>query len=400
MAFIADYLKNVKPSAVSVVTALASDLERQGRDIIRLSAGEPDFCTPDHIKRACTRALDEGKTKYPPAIGIHELREAICQKLKKDNELNYEIDQIIVSTGAKQVLFNAFAATINPGDEVILPCPYWMSYPNMVRFNLGIPVDVPTTVQNGFKMTAEALESKITQRTKWLVLNSPGNPSGAVYSKSELEAIADVLRRYPQVHILSDDIYEYMVYEDTQFVSLGQVAPDLSSRLLIVNGFSKAYAMTGWRLGYGAGPVELVKTMFKIQSQSTSGANTMTQWAGVTALKDDHAFVAKNNEIFQARRDLVVSRLNAIEGLYCEKPEGAFYCYISCEGVIGKTTPQGDVIHNDADFVKYLLNETGVAVVHGEPFGLSPFFRISFATSSKILEEACKRIAQACENLN
>ncbi len=399
MAFIADYLENVKPSAISVVTALAMDLARQGRDIIRLSAGEPDFDTPDHIKQACVEALNQGKTKYPPVVGVYELREAICRKLKKDNDLDYQIDQVTVSAGAKQVLFNAFAATINPGDEVILPCPYWMSYPNMVRFNQGVPVAVPTTVESGFKMTAEALASKITPKTKWLVLNSPGNPSGSVYSEGELQAIADVLRRHPQVHILSDDIYEYMVYEDTRFVSIGQVAPDLLPRLLIVNGFSKAYAMTGWRLGYGAGPLELIKTMFKIQSQSTSGANTMAQWAGVTALEGDHGFVAKNNELFQKRRDLVVSKINKIKGLYCDKPAGAFYCYISCLGLIGKKTPMGDVIASDADFVKYLLNETGVAVVHGEPFGLSPFFRISFATSEQILEKACERITQACELL-
>lgn len=399
MAILADYLDNVSPSAVSVVTALAMDLERQGRDIIRLSAGEPDFDTPAHIKSACTKALDEGKTKYPPVIGVQELREAICRKLSRDNGLSYQPENVIVSSGAKQVIFNALAATINPGDEVILPSPYWMSYPNMVRFNRGEPVVVKTSAEDGFKIKAQALNASIGPKTKWLILNSPGNPSGAVYTKKDLEGLAEVLRQHPHVFVMSDDIYEYLVYGDTEFATLAQVAPDLSNRILLVNGFSKTYSMTGWRVGYGAGPVELIKGMFKIQSQTTSGANTMAQWAAVAALEGDHSFIAKNNDIFQERRDLVVSKINQIEELSCPTPEGAFYCYISCHGVIGLKNPQGNVIESDADFVKFLLNETGVAVVHGEPFGLSPFFRISFATSLEKLNEACRRIAQACGNL-
>lgn len=399
MALIADYLNNVKPSAISVVTALAMDLERQGRDIIRLSAGEPDFDTPDHIKWACTQALVQGKTKYPPAIGVHELREAICRKLKKDNGLSYNIDQIIVSSGAKQVLFNTLVATLNPDDEVVLISPYWMSYPNMVRFCLGKPVVVETSANAQYKLKPEALQAAITSRTKWLILNSPGNPSGAVYTKDELLALAEVLFRNPHVYIISDDIYEYIVFDDTKFFTLGQVAPELSDRILLVNGFSKSYAMTGWRLGYGAGPVELIKAMFKIQSQSTSGANTMGQWAGIAALNGDHSFIQKMNTAYRERRDLVVSKINQIDGLYCPKPDGAFYCYISCEGIIAKRTPAGQVISSDADFVKYLLNETGVAVVHGEPFGLSPYFRISYATNLEKLDEACERIAEACKKL-
>jgi len=400
MSIIADHLSQVKPSAISLVTAKASQLEREGHEIIRLSAGEPDCGTPDHIKQAGIKAIQDGKTQYPLCQGIMELREAVCQKLERVNELNYTPEETIISSGCKQVLFNAMAATLNPGDEVILPTPYWISYPNMVGINRGTAVFVKTSQDNLFKMTPQALDDAITDRTKWVLINNPGNPSGAVYSQQELEALAVVLRKYPHVWILSDDIYEHMVFDGIKFYTFPQIAPDMKDRTLVVNGVSKGYSMTGWRVGYGAGPKELIKTMFKIQSQSTSGANTMSQWAAITALNGDQGFIQKYNETLVKRRNLVVSMMNKIDGLTCRAPEGAFYCYISCEGIIGKKTPKGHVISSDLDFCTFLMEECGVAVVHGEAFGLSPYFRISYATNIERLEVACGKITTACALLD
>ena len=399
MSVIAQHLSQVKPSAVSVITEKSNQLERDGRQIIRLSAGEPDFGTPEHIKMAGVRALAEGKTQYPAVQGVFELRQAICRKLERDNKLSYTPEQIVVSCGCKQVLFNAMAATLNPGDEVILPTPYWISYPNMVSINRGVPVFVPTSQENQFKLTPEDLESAITPKTKWLFINNPGNPSGAVYSDKELEALAGVLRKHPQVWILSDDIYEFLVFDQARFFTMAQVAPDLKSRILVVNGMSKAYSMTGWRVGYGAGPKELIKTMFKIQSQSTSGTSSISQWAAITALDGDHSFIEENNMELKRRRDVVVDLVNGVDGLSCQSPEGAFYCYISCNGIMGKKTPKGQTIASDLDFSTFLLEECGVAVVHGEAFGLSPYIRISFATKMELLESGCRKIADACRLL-
>lgn len=399
MTIIADHLSRVKASAISLITERANQLEREGRTIIRLSAGEPDFGTPDHIKAAGIAAIQQGKTQYPPVQGVFELRQAICRKLEQDNGLSYTPEQIVVGCGCKQVLFNAMAATLNTGDEVLLPTPYWISYPNMIRINRGTPVFIQTRQEQGFKLTPKDLDRAITPRTKWLFINSPGNPSGAVYSDKDLIALAEVLRTHPQVWVLSDDIYEYMVYDGAAFSTLAQVAPDLKARTLVVNGLSKAYGMTGWRVGYGAGDRDLIKTMFKIQSQSTSGTSTISQWAAVTALEQDHEFVEMNNADLKARRDLVVSMLNPVDGLSCEAPQGAFYCYISCKGIMGKTTPGGTVIGSDLDFSNFLMDECGVAVVHGEAFGLSPYIRISFATRMELLKSGCGKIVEACGQL-
>ncbi len=399
MSIIADHLTQVKASAVSIITAKTQELERGGKTIIKLSAGEPDFGTPEHIKMAGVRAISQGKTQYPPVQGVFELREAICRKLKRDNGLDYSPDQVLVSCGCKQVLYNAFVATLNPGDEVLLPTPYFISYPNMVSLNRGVPVFINTRQENQFKLTPEDLENAITPRTKWLLINSPGNPSGAVYSEQEYKALAQVLRRHPHVWILCDDIYEYLIYDQAKFYTLAQVAPDLQERILVVNGMSKAYAMTGWRVGYGAGPRELIKTMFKIQSQSTSGTSIISQWACVTALEGNHGFVADNVKELRQRRDVVVSMINAVDGLSCSSPEGAFYCYISCKDVMGKKTPKGEILSSDLDFCNFLMDECGVAVVHGEAFGLSPYFRISFATKMELLQSGCQKIAEACKQL-
>lgn len=399
MSILADHLASIKPSAVSVMSAKALDLERQGKDIVRLSAGEPDFPTPDHIKMACIKALCENKTKYPPVIGLPELREAICLKLKRDNALDYSPGQTIVSSGCKQVIYNAMAATLNPGDEVMMVAPYWMSYVGIVQLNKGIPVFIPTRREDGFKPSAAALEKAITPKTKWLFLNSPGNPSGAVYNAEDLKALADVLRRHPHVWILSDDIYEFLVYDGLKFLSLLNVAPDLKARFLVVNGLSKAYCMPGWRLGYAAGPDDVIRAMFKIQSQSTSGATHFCQWAGVVALTGDHAFIPVHNEAFRERRDLVVSLVNQIPGLSCSPPQGAFYCYIACGDFIGKKAPSGAGISSDEDLVAYLLDEAGVAAIHGIPFGMSPYFRVSFATDKPKIEKAFDRIQATLKRL-
>ena len=399
MGFIADSLARIQPSATIAISTKAMELKAEGRDIIGLSAGEPDFDTPDNIKEAAIKAIREGRTKYTPVDGVPELKQAICAKFERDNSLVYEPSQISVGTGGKQVLFNALLATLNPGDEVIVPAPYWVSYPDIVLLGGGKPVFVETTLENRFKLQAAALEAAITPKTKWLVFNSPSNPSGAAYSHAELKALTDVLLRHPQVWILTDDMYEHLVYDDFKFVTPAQVEPALLERTLTMNGVSKAYAMTGWRIGYAAGPVKLIDAMRKLQSQSTSNPCSISQWAAVEALNGPQDFIASNNEKFKGRRDLVVSMLNQAHGLSCPTPEGAFYVYPSCEGLIGKTSPSGQLIKNDEDFVTTLLAEEGVAAVHGAAFGLEPFFRISYATSNEALEDACERIQRFCNSL-
>ncbi|SBW02205.1 Aspartate aminotransferase A [uncultured Alphaproteobacteria bacterium] len=398
MSMIAEHMSAIKQSAASVVSARAVDLRQQGKDVISLSAGEPDFATPQHVQLAGIRAIVEGKTKYPPIPGIMPLREAICRKLKRENDLDYAPTEVIAGNGAKQVIFNALAVTLDPGDEVIVPAPYFGCYVEETALCKGVAVVVETTAEDGFRLDPARLEAAITPRTKWLILNNPNNPSGAVLGIERLKEIAEVLRRHPQVWVLSDDIYEHLIYDGVVFHSILEVAPDLKDRTLVVNGFSKTFCMTGWRLGYGAGPLALIKNMTKYQSQSTSGACQVSQWAGVAGLDGDMGFAAKQRAIFQDRRDLVVGLLGAVPGLGVVRPEGAFYVYLSCRELIGKLTPKGDRLERDADVANYLLDE-GVAVIPGEAFGLSPFFRISFATDTKTLEEACRRIAAACAKL-
>ena len=398
MAFLADILSRVKPSATIAVSQKARELKTAGRDVIGLGAGEPDFDTPDNIKAAAIDAIKRGETKYTPISGIPELRKAIAAKFKRENGLDYDWQQTIVGTGGKQILFNAFMATLNPGDEVIIPAPYWVSYPEMVSICGGTPVFVETTLENNFKLTAADLEAAINAKTKWFLFNSPSNPSGAAYSEAELRALTDVLVKHPHVWILTDDMYEHLCYGDFRFTTPAQVEPSLLDRTLTMNGVSKAYAMTGWRIGYAAGPLPLIKAMDMIQGQQTSGACSIAQWAAVEALNGTQDFIPANREIFQARRDLVVSMLNQAKGLQCPTPEGAFYVYPSCAGLIGKTAPSGKVIETDEDFVSELLETEGVAVVHGSAFGLGPNFRISYATSTEALEEACKRIQRFCGN--
>ncbi|MDI6027102.1 pyridoxal phosphate-dependent aminotransferase [Corticibacterium sp. UT-5YL-CI-8] len=399
MAFLADALSRVKPSATIAVTQKARELKNAGRDVIGLGAGEPDFDTPDNIKNAAIDAIRRGETKYPPVSGIAPLREAIAKKFKRENNLDYKPEQTIVATGGKQILFNAFMATLNPGDEVIIPRPYWVSYPEMVAICGGTSVFAETSIANGFKLTAEALERAITPKTKWLLMNSPSNPSGAAYTEAELRALADVLLKHPHVWTLTDDMYEHLTYGDFVFKTIAEVEPALYDRTLTMNGVSKAYAMTGWRIGYAAGPVQLIKAMDMIQGQQTSGACTIAQWASVEALNGPQDFIQQNKAIFQARRDLVVSMLNQARGISCPSPEGAFYVYPSCEGLIGKTTQGGTVIADDAVFTSELLEAEGVAVVQGTAFGLGPNFRISYATSEKLLEEACTRIQRFTASL-
>jgi aspartate aminotransferase len=400
MAFLADALSRVKPSATIAVTQKARELKNAGRDVIGLGAGEPDFDTPDNVKNAAIEAIRRGETKYPPVSGIQPLREAIAAKFKRENNLDYDWKQTIVATGGKQILFNAFMATLNPGDEVVIPRPYWVSYPEMVALCGGTSVFAETTINNGFKLTAAALEKAITPRTKWLVLNSPSNPSGAAYTEAELKAVADVLLEHPHVWVLTDDMYEHLTYGDFVFRTIAEVEPNLRERTLTMNGVSKAYAMTGWRIGYAAGPLPLIKAMDMIQGQQTSGACTIAQWASVEALNGPQDFVRKNKAIFQARRDLVVSMLNQARGITCPSPEGAFYVYPSCEALIGKKTRAGKVIDSDETFCSELLEEEGVAVVFGSAFGLEPNFRISYATSEKLLEEACTRIQRFTASLS
>ncbi|WP_105984633.1 MULTISPECIES: pyridoxal phosphate-dependent aminotransferase [unclassified Brucella] len=399
MAFLADALSRVKPSATIAVSQKARELKAKGKDVIVLGAGEPDFDTPENIKQAAIAAINRGETKYTPVSGIPQLRQAIVSKFKRENGLDYKPEQTIVGTGGKQILFNAFMATLNPGDEVIIPAPYWVSYPEMVAINGGTPVFVDTKIEDNFKLTAADLEKAITPKTKWLIFNSPSNPTGAAYTQAELKSLTDVLVRHPHVWILTDDMYEHLVYGDFVFTTPAQVEPSLYDRTLTMNGVSKAYAMTGWRIGYAAGPIELIKAMDMIQGQQTSGACSIAQWAAVEALNGTQDFIPANKKIFQARRDLVVSMLNQATGLQCPTPEGAFYVYPSCAGLIGKKTEAGKVIETDKDFVTELLETEGVAVVHGSAFGLGPNFRISYATSDELLGKACIRIQRFCASL-
>ena len=399
MGFIADSLNRIQPSATIAITGKVLQLKAEGRDVIGLSAGEPDFDTPDNIKAAAIEAIHKGKTKYTAVDGIPELKQAIKAKFKRENGLDYEPAQISVGTGGKQVLFNALVATLNAGDEVIIPAPYWVSYPDIVRFAGGVPVFIETRLEDGFKLRPETLEKAITAKTKWLIFNSPSNPSGAAYGRDDLKQLTDVLLKHPHVWVLTDDMYEHLVYDDFRFVTPAQVEPALYERTLTMNGVSKAYCMTGWRIGYGAGPAPLIKAMAKLQSQSTSNPSSISQWAAVEALNGTQDFIDANNKVFKERRDLVVSMLNQATGLSCPVPEGAFYVYPSCAGAIGKTAPSGKLIANDEDFVTELLDGEGVAAVHGAAFGSSPFFRISYATSTEALTEACERIQRFCAGL-
>ncbi|MCA1775193.1 MAG: pyridoxal phosphate-dependent aminotransferase [Loktanella sp.] len=400
MPFLSKTLDRVKPSPTIAVTTKAGELRAAGRDVIGLGAGEPDFDTPDHIKAAAKAAIDAGRTKYTAVDGIPELKQAICAKFKRDNGLDYTPAQVSVGTGGKQVLYNAFMATLNPGDEVIIPAPYWVSYPDMVLLGGGTPVTVEASLETDFKITADQLEAAITPRTKWFLFNSPSNPTGAGYSWDELKALTDVLMRHPHVWVMTDDMYEHLAYDDFTFCTPAQVEPRLFDRTLTVNGVSKAYCMTGWRIGYAAGPDALIKAMRKVQSQSTSNPCSISQWAAVEALNGDHSFIADNNEAFVRRRNLVVAALNDCKGIVCPKPQGAFYVYPSIAGCIGKTSTGGAGITDDEAFATALLEEEGVAVVFGAAFGLSPNFRVSYATSDAALTDACARIRRFCDGLH
>jgi aspartate aminotransferase len=400
MALLKDSLSRIKPSATMAVTDKARALKAAGRDVIGLGAGEPDFDTPDNIKQAAIKAIESGRaSKYTAVEGLAELKTAVIGKFKRENNLDYKPNQIIVSTGGKQVLYNALMVTLNPGDEVIIPAPYWVSYPDMVLLAGGEPVIVPSRMEDGFKMKPEALEKAITPRTKWIIFNSPSNPTGAAYTKAELKTITDVLVRHPQVWVMTDDMYEHLVYDDFKFATPAEIEPNLYERTLTVNGVSKAYCMTGWRIGYAGGRADLIKAMSMLQSQSTSNPVAVSQWASVEALNGPQDFIAKHNAIFKERRDLCVSMLNQSNGLHCPKPEGAFYVYPSCAGTMGKTAPSGKKLATDEDFVTELLEAEGVAVVQGTPFGFGPAFRISYATKTEDLEEACRRIQRFCGNL-
>lgn len=399
MTFLSHTLSRVKPSPTIAVTTKAAELKAAGRDVIGLGAGEPDFDTPQNIKDAAVAAIAAGKTKYTAVDGIPELKQAICAKFLRDNDLTYTPEQVTVGTGGKQVLYNAFMATLNPGDEVIIPAPYWVSYPDMVLLGGGTPVFIEGVMAQGYKITAAQLEAAITPQTKWFLFNSPSNPTGAGYSWDELQALTDVLLRHPHVWVMTDDMYEHLAYGDFSFCTPAQVEPALYDRTLTINGVSKAYAMTGWRIGYAAGPETLIKAIRKVQSQSTSNPCSVSQWAAVEALNGTQDYLAPNNALFVTRRDLVVEMLNKAEGIDCPKPEGAFYVYPSIAGCIGKTSAAGTVITDDEAFATALLEETGVAVVFGAAFGLSPNFRVSYATSNATLEEACNRIIAFCKGL-
>lgn len=399
MELLSTTLARVKPSPTIAVTTKAAELKAAGRDVIGLGAGEPDFDTPQNIKDAAVAAISAGKTKYTAVDGIPELKQAICEKFKRDNGLAYSPAQISVGTGGKQILYNALMATMNPGEEVVIPAPYWVSYPDMVLLAGGTPVIAPATLENDFKLKPEDLEKAITPRTKWLIFNSPSNPTGAGYSRDELKGLTDVLLRHPHVWVMTDDMYEHLAYDDFEFCTPAEVEPQIYDRTLTVNGVSKAYAMTGWRIGYAAGPEKLIGAMRKIQSQSTSNPCSISQWAAVEALNGTQDYIPENNKMFVRRRDLVVSMLNEIEGMTCPNPEGAFYVYPSISGLIGKTSAAGTRIENDEAFATALLEETGVAVVFGAAFGLSPNFRVSYATSDAALKEACTRIQAFCAGL-
>ena len=396
---LADRLSRIKPSPTLAVAAKAKALKAEGRDILDLGLGEPDFDTPDFVKDAAITAMKAGQTKYTVVDGTPELKKAIIGKFKRENGLDYAPEQISVGNGGKQILFNALLASVNPGDEVIIPAPYWVSYPDMVMFAEGTPVIVQCSEANGFKMKPEQLEQAITPKTKWVILNSPSNPTGAAYTKAEMQALTAVLKKHPHVYVMTDDIYEHLVYDGFEFATPAQLEPSLYERTLTVNGVSKAYSMTGWRIGYAGGPKELIKAMALLQSQSTSNPSSISQAAAVGALNGDQSFLDGWRDAYTARRDLVVGLLNQANGISCPKPEGAFYVFPSCAGVIGKETAEGKVINSDEDFVTYLLESEGVACVHGSAFGLSPYFRISYATSTAVLEDACKRIARACNAL-
>jgi len=397
MAFLANRLSSVKPSPTLSINSKAKEMKAAGRDVISLSVGEPDFDTPDHIKDFAIKAIKAGETKYTDVPGTMALRKAICAKFERENGLTYAPDQVIVGTGGKQILFNAMMATVNPGDEVIIPAPYWVSYPDIVYLAEGTPVIVPTDAANGFRLSPEVLDKAITPKTKWLILNSPSNPTGAAYTEAQLRALADVLLKHPHVWILADDIYEHLVYDNFQFRTIAQVEPKLMDRTLTMNGCSKAFSMTGWRIGFAGGPKQLIKAMGDLQGHSTSNASSISQAAALGALTSPIDFLNDWRKSFQERRDLVVGLLNKAPGISCAKPEGAFYVYPSCAGLIGKTTPQGKVLATDEDVVTYFLESEGVAAVHGAAFGMSPYFRISYATSPEVLTDACNRITRACE---
>ena len=399
MNFIADRLKRIKPSMTVGINVKANALRAEGKDVLVLAAGEPDFDTPLNIRKAAVTAMEEGQTRYVPGKGTPALQKAIQSKFLKDNNLNYNLDEIIVGVGGKHIIYNAMMATINPEDEVIIPAPFWVSYPDIVLLAEGKPVIVPCPEDQNFKLTADQLEKSITDKTKWLMLNSPSNPTGSLYSKQELQKLADVLLRYPQVLIMSDDIYEKVIYDDLEFSTIASVEPKLKDRCLTLNGVSKSYCMTGWRLGYCGAPKEIIAAMNKIQSQSTTSTSSISMAASVEALNGSQDFIDEHNQAFVRRRDLVVNLLNQIDGLSCLTPQGAFYVYPSCAGVLGKETPEGKKISNDEDFMSYLLESEGIAGVHGAAFGLSPYFRLSYATSDETLKDACERIKRACEKL-
>jgi aspartate aminotransferase len=397
---ISNRVNNIKPSLTIATNIKAQELKRAGRDIIVLAAGEPDFDTPENIKQAAIKAINEGFTKYVPGKGTPDLQKAIQAKFKNDNGLEYDLGEITVGVGGKHIIYNAFSATMNPGDEVIIPAPYWVSYPDIVILNGGSPVIVQCGEENGFKLSPEDLEKNITSKTKWLMLNSPSNPTGSMYTKEELLALAEVLKKYEQVYILTDDIYEKLVYDGNIFHTIAEVCPELKSRTLTMNGLSKSHCMTGWRVGYAAGPLNIINAMNKVQSQNVSSTCSISMAASVEALNGDQSFIASNNESFVRRRNLVVKHLNETPGLNCRIPEGAFYVFPSCQGVLGKTSPAGKIISTDSDFMDYLLEEVGVAGVQGSAFGLDGYFRISYATSDSILEDACQRIKTACSKLS
>ncbi len=399
MFSLADRLRSIQPSPTLALNARASALKAEGVDVINLAAGEPDFETPAWIQEAAIQAMKQGLTKYTAVDGIRPLKRAIQEKFRRDNDLEYTLDEITVANGGKQILFNAMMASLNHGDEVIIPAPYWVSYPDIVRMFEGVDVIVPCAEETGFKLTAEALRQAITKRTKWIILNSPSNPTGSVYSKEELKALADVLCHYPNIYILSDDIYENLIYDDAPFYNIVQVEPHLKNQTLILNGVSKSYSMTGWRIGYGAGPQTLIKAMNLIQSQSTSNACSIAQGAAVMAVSGPQEFLKEWRQIFAERRDATLKAFNQVPGLTCLKPEGAFYLYVNCEGVLGKKTPDGHMLKTDNQFCGYLLDAAKVTAVSGDAFGLSPYFRISYATSLELLEEACKRIHKAVSDL-
>ena len=400
MKILAERINKIAPSPTMAVTARARELKAAGKDIIGLGAGEPDFDTPEHVKEAAVKAVADGYTKYTDVPGSIELREAICNKFQRENSLYYAPDQVQVGCGGKQNIFNAIVATIEEGDEVIVPAPYWVSYPDIVLLAGGNPIVLPCSIENNFKINPEQLDAVITPKTKWLILNSPSNPTGAAYTKEEIKGLAKVLVQHPHVWIMTDDIYEHILYDGFEFSTIAEVEPQLYDRTLTLNGLSKAFSMTGWRVGYAAGPVGLIKAMNKIQSQSTSHTSSISQAASIAALNGPMDFLVERNQVFMERRDLVVEALSSIKGFKCLKPEGAFYVYPDCSGVIGKKSPEGHEIKDDSDLATYFLEAAGVAVVFGEAFGLSPFFRISYATGTDLLEDACQRIAEACSDLN